>query len=170
MQLNGTEALEIARTCGFRLTAIYGHGSVRIKSIRNRQLPELEVTVSSERNYRENLDVGADEYVLLRETLGVWHALACCCDYGSYENLRFWDEVVNEFMDDFVDFEEAERTDFHDEVVSSLLGRGYADSAVCNREFSRASIPGQLVFEWRSCGRSAGCMSKLEVSSHRHWR
>lgn len=117
--MSEADALEIARAWGLHLTVIHGGNSgLRITSIRNRQLPELAVAVRSERRFREDLAVDANEYALLRETLSVWRALTCCRGYIGYENLRFWDGVVRALLADVGDFEEAKRAGFHDEQAS----------------------------------------------------
>ncbi|GAB9476830.1 hypothetical protein Gpo141_00013888 [Globisporangium polare] len=94
-------------------------------SIHNSLLPVLDVWVSGR---GADLTVDKDALAALRESLGVWRALSCCHGYGGYENPRFWDKVVRQFVLDYGngyspdidndDMNEQSRIDFHDELKS----------------------------------------------------
>ncbi|GAB9473278.1 hypothetical protein Gpo141_00010433 [Globisporangium polare] len=114
-KLSEAAAAVIALKWATRLIDLAGH-YVGLTDVYTGLLPVLNVWVEGKHGA---LEVDKDALAALRETLGVWRAVACCRGFSGYENPRFWDKVVRQFViDNNGEMEETSRHDFHDEAAS----------------------------------------------------
>lgn len=148
--LTEDEATEVALRWAARAYAISArtHSSLLIQSVHTALLPVLEISLGSPQKPpppgRRRHEVDKICFAVLRETLDVWRALACCPGFDGYENPRFWDKLVRQFLTDFGNhFEDDRDGDFQDEAASpsrvtlKIIVRGIVGADNSNKQTVR---------------------------------